>query len=125
MQLVQKTYTDPREQDVYPETPESVASAYRDNCEERTELKFPLLPAPRGWVQTPQFDDFERLDQHEAIRRLAARVGGWQRLYTNVRNLAYMDDGLDLDNPRPAALCLADGAPLTHGICTQCGRDNR
>ena len=101
-----KDYADPREQAVqvrdypdppirlmprpvvperaYPETAASVMDAYLHNCVERAEAGVPPLPAPR-------LSEYERLDSHDAIRRMAERVGGWARLYAMVRNLAHID----------------------------------
>jgi hypothetical protein len=68
---------------IYPETAESVMDAYLHNCVERAECGIvPLDP--------PKLSNYERLNTLDALRRLADLVG-WQQLYTNLRNLAYLD----------------------------------
>jgi hypothetical protein len=75
---------DPREQDVLPETAQSVMDAYLDNTVDRAEAGYPPLHAPN-------LHDYVRADNHQAIRLLAQRVGGYRALATLVRNIAYTE----------------------------------
>lgn len=72
----------------YPQTKLSILSAYADNCVKRHELGIPLLPRPK---LKQKLSDAERLDNYEAIRRLAQRIGSYRLLLTIVRNVAEQD----------------------------------
>lgn len=68
------------------QTPESIEAAYDANCTDRLAIGIPLLPKPR-------LTDAERLDNYEAVTRLAYRVGGYARLITLVRNVGFIEEG--------------------------------
>lgn len=71
-------------------TEDEVQRAIAATNAEREQIGIPPLHPLPEFHPMPS-DDFRRLEEHEAIRRLAAHVGGWKRLSTLVRNLAHLD----------------------------------